>query len=131
MWWDITRIAFNGPACHTDCNTAMERADKILQLLRANGLDSEPTIENCRLLRKEVVTNEEVRDLDPSLIIQTEGRTRRSAARAAGTRDAATGAAAGSSGATAPTADAAATAGPVQVTLTKIKTLVDSESDDE
>lgn len=114
----------------------MERADKIMQLLRDNGLEGEPTIDNCRLLRKEVVINEEVYELDPSLIIKTEGRTRRSAALAA-TQPPANAASTETSCAA---ADEASTSTPATeqrpedsktaAVLTKIKKLVDSDSDD-
>lgn len=135
----------------------MDRADKILKLLRENGLVDDPTIDNCRLLRKVVVTNEEVRELDPSLILQTEGRTRRSAALAASaqieqivaersaaesggiagiaaTAEAPTTAAAAAASGTAAAAgdgDDGATLTVAQDALTKIKKIIDSDSNDE
>lgn len=56
-----------------DYNTAQERADRLLELLQDNGLVGEPTIAACRQLRKEIVTKEEISELDPNLIIQSEG----------------------------------------------------------
>lgn len=107
----------------TDSDTTVERADKVLRLLCDVGLDGDPNIDNCRLLRKTVICNEEARELDPSLIIQAEGRTRRSvtAALTAGSPTATTEAAApaSSDSETAPT------------TLSSIKRLIDSDSDDE
>lgn len=135
----------------TDSDSTMDRADKILKLLRENGLIGDPTIDNCRLLRKVVVTNEEVRELDPSLILQTEGRTRRSAALAASAQiteqcvDTAADRSGGESNVktvlASPTIVATASAASsndcndgttvAQETLTKIKKLIDSDSDDE
>lgn len=117
---------FNATDAPTESDSTVERADKILYLLCDNGLVGDPTVDNCRLLRKSVVCNEEARELDPSLIIQAEGRTRRSvtAAKTAVPDDPAT------------TTGTAATAASgdndvAQATLSNIKKLIDSDSDDE
>lgn len=56
-----------------DCNTSQARADRLLEILRENGLVGEPTITACRQLKKEIVSKEEISELDPNLIIQSEG----------------------------------------------------------
>ncbi|KAJ6635426.1 hypothetical protein Bhyg_14012 [Pseudolycoriella hygida] len=65
------------------CKSNSERAAKMLELLREKGLEGEPTISKCRQLKVDYLTKKEIEDLDPNLIIQTEGRTRRSVTRAA------------------------------------------------
>lgn len=56
-----------------ECTTAQARADRLLEILQENGLPGEPTIAACRQLKREMVSKEEISDLDPSLIIQSEG----------------------------------------------------------
>lgn len=46
----------------------------MLELLREKGLEGEPTIAKCKQLRVECLTRREIEDLDPNLIIQTEGK---------------------------------------------------------
>lgn len=55
------------------CKSTQERANKILELLHEKGLEGEPTIAKCRQLRKVILTKREIEDLDPNLIIQTDG----------------------------------------------------------
>lgn len=45
----------------------------MLELLREKGLEGEPTISKCRQLKVDFLTKKEIEDLDPNLIIQTEG----------------------------------------------------------
>lgn len=45
----------------------------MLELLREKGLEGEPTISKCRQLKVDYLTKKEIEDLDPNLIIQTEG----------------------------------------------------------
>lgn len=51
----------------------MERADKMLVLLRKAGLEGDPTIAKCRELKLRQMTKREVEDLDKTAIIETEG----------------------------------------------------------
>lgn len=51
-----------------------DRANKMLELLYENGLEGEATIANCRKLRKLMLAKKEIEDLDPTLIIATEGK---------------------------------------------------------
>lgn len=55
------------------CKSNQERADKILELLREKGLEGEPTLIKCRELKKQILTKKEIEDLDPSVILNTEG----------------------------------------------------------
>lgn len=50
-----------------------DRANKMLELLYENGLEGEATIANCRQLKKLILAKKEIEDLDPTLIIATEG----------------------------------------------------------
>lgn len=45
----------------------------MLELLREKGLEGEPTISKCKQLKVDYLTKKEIEDLDPNLIIQTEG----------------------------------------------------------
>lgn len=56
------------------CKSNSERAGKMLELLREKGLEGEPTISKCRQLKVDYLTKKEIEDLDPNLIIQTEGK---------------------------------------------------------
>lgn len=56
------------------CKSNQERADKILELLREKGLEGDPTLIKCRELKKQILTKKEIDDLDPSVILNTEGR---------------------------------------------------------
>lgn len=62
------RINFAG------CKSNSERAEKMLELLREKGLEGEPTIAKCKQLKVDYLTKKEIEDLDPNLIIQTEGK---------------------------------------------------------
>lgn len=55
------------------CKSNAERAAKMLELLREKGLEGEPTLSKCRQLKVDYLTKKEIEDLDPNLIIQTEG----------------------------------------------------------
>lgn len=117
----------------TDSDTTGERADKLLHLLRDVGLVGDPNPDACRLLRKTVICNEEARELDPSLIIQAEGRTRRSVTAALTAADAGASPTLATASTDAAAAAAAATSDSEtnQKTLSSIKRLIDSDSDDE
>lgn len=56
------------------CKSNSERAEKMLELLREKGLQGEPTLSKCRQLKVDYLTKKEIEDLDPNLIIQTEGK---------------------------------------------------------
>lgn len=72
----IKRVKFN--RLWEGCKSHQDRADKLLELLREKGLEGEPTINKCKALRKQILTKREIEDLDPNAILVTEGRTRRS-----------------------------------------------------
>lgn len=55
------------------CKSNSERAAKMLDLLHEKGLEGEPTISKCKQLKVEDLAKKEIEDLDPNLIIQTEG----------------------------------------------------------
>lgn len=60
------------------CKSNSERAEKMLELLREKGLEGEPSISKCKQLKVDYLTKREIEDLDPNLIIQTEGTFNRS-----------------------------------------------------
>lgn len=66
--WSRFENSFSG------CKSNSERADKMLELLREKGLEGEPTISKCKQLKVDYLTKKEIEDLDPNLIIQTEGK---------------------------------------------------------
>lgn len=94
------------------CKSHQDRANRILELLHEKGLEGEPTIAKCKELRKQLSAKKEIAELDTSVIIQAEGRTRRSTARAATRRNY--------------VYDEDKN---VQETLKKIKNIIDSDSD--
>ncbi|CAO1408221.1 unnamed protein product [Diamesa serratosioi] len=51
----------------------------IRRILTQKGLDGEPTVAKCKQLRLDLQTKREIAELDTSVILKAEGRTRRSA----------------------------------------------------
>jgi hypothetical protein len=58
------------------CRTYEEQANKILELLRHELDDEDPTVENCKELRIIRQIKRETAELDTSLIIEKEGSER-------------------------------------------------------
>lgn len=54
------------------CKTKNEQIEKILQFLRKQGLEGEPTTAKCKQLKEDLRIRKEVEELDKSVIIEAE-----------------------------------------------------------